>query len=341
MKIIKKIQNYFREVRHCYKTIKNAKVNSKQKTFFSKEDAIVVDNLSKFFKIKSNKIKVAVDNISFVVKKGSFHGFIGDNGAGKTTTIRTMLGFYSKYYGNIYINGINSKNKKCKNIVGYIPEVAIFPKKLTIREYLMSFAKMSNLNKNQAKNKVDFLIKKFGFNKEEFNKSAADMSSGQKKKVLLMQALLNDPQILIMDEPAANLDPSARVEFYESIKELNKEGITILISSHILLELEKYIDSFTVLSNGKVLDSGLISEKLLNNKYNVKIKTKNNNKLLKILSDLKIKHMLNDNYVDCKLTKNSKNFLLKEILKNKLEIIEFKENKLSLNELYFKAPNNN
>ena len=154
-----------------------------------------------------------------------------------------------------------------------------------------------------------------------------------------MQALLNDPDILIMDEPAANLDPSARIIFFEYIKELNKQGKTIFISSHILLELERYIDSFTVLSHGKVLDSGLIKDKMVFAEYNTKLSLNDNDKIIPYLLKHSIKHKIIEDTIECNLDNKQQDELLIEIGKLGLKVKMLKENKLTLNELYFDAPN--
>ncbi|UUD35236.1 ABC transporter ATP-binding protein [Mycoplasmopsis caviae] len=328
----------FWEKKKLYKKeIKQAKSNKYQKP--SEDVAISIQHLHKFFKLDCGDFKKALDNVSFDVKKGSFHGFIGDNGAGKTTTIRSILGFYPSKIGKIFINGIESTNKKSKELIGYIPEVSLFPKKIKVREYLLAFAKMSNLSQKQAVEKVDSLLKKYKFDGAEFEKSPEQLSSGQKKTVLLMQALLNDPEILIMDEPAANLDPSARVIFYEQIKDLNKQGKTIFISSHILLELERYIDTFTVLAKGKVLDHGTIEEKLKNTKYNKKINSSNNELIVKFLETNNFDYLVKHDYIYINIMSQDVNIIFEYCLKNKIEIYSFAENKLSLNELYFKAEN--
>ncbi|MDD7837416.1 ABC transporter ATP-binding protein [Metamycoplasma hyosynoviae] len=299
------------------------------------DDAFSIQHLTKIFtNIVGTPFKV-LDDVNFVVKKGEFHGFIGNNGAGKTTTIRLILNYYQDGFGKIFINGIDSKNKKSKDKIGYIPEISVFPKNITIFEYLYFFATLSKIGKKQAEAKVEYLMEKYGFSKEFFNKSAEKLSSGQKKKILLMQALINDPEILILDEPTANLDPTARIEFFEVIKQLHNEGKTILISSHILTELEKYIDSFTILENGKVKISGKIADKLKGKDFNYKIQTSNDSKFSEILNKEKYKtHLLkNSILIEIKDTKTkTKLFTLAET--NKIEIISFTENKLSLDQLY-------
>ncbi|VEU56037.1 ABC transporter ATP-binding protein [Metamycoplasma orale] len=305
----------------------------------AKDDiAISIQHVTKIFQNTLGQPFRALDDISFEVKKGEFHGFIGNNGAGKTTTIRMILNYYKDGYGKIFINGIDSINKKSKDRIGYIPEISVFPKNLTIFEYLYYFAKLSKLSTKEAKEKVNSLMIQYGFSSKEFNKSAEKLSSGQKKKILLMQAMLNDPDILIMDEPAANLDPSARIEFYEAISKLHKQGKTILMSSHILAELEKYIDSFTVLENGKVKDSGKISEKIRNKEFNYKINSTNNALLFKKLELLKFNIFETKNSILIKLNNIEEKIKIYQIAKdNNIDILDLQENKLSLNQIYFNS----
>lgn len=300
--------------------------------------AISIQHVTKIFKnIIGTPFKV-LDDISFEVKKGEFHGFIGNNGAGKTTTIRLILNYYQNGYGKIFINGVDSKNKHAKNKIGYIPEISVFPKNLTIYEYLYYFAKLSKLSNIEAKNKIDGLLTRYGFNSSMFNKSADKLSSGQKKKILLIQALINDPEILIMDEPAANLDPSARLEFFDAVNDLHKQGKTIFMSSHILTELEKYIDSFTILENGHVKDFGRLQDKLRNSEYQYSISSNNNIKLEQVCKEAKFKCMLMAKSLLIKIENiEQKTKLFKLAYDNNIDILNFKENKTSLNEIYFNA----
>ncbi|TCG10659.1 multidrug ABC transporter ATP-binding protein [Mycoplasma marinum] len=218
------------------------------------ENILVIENLSKTIK-KTEILK----SISFGVKEGSFHGFIGANGAGKTTTIRSIVGSYSQYSGKILINGINSQEKEAKSFIGYVPERPIFPSKQSVLTYLTYMGTLSNLRKAESKKKAMELLEEFNimeFAEENPNR----LSSGQKKKVILIQALMNEPKLIIMDEPASNLDPIARHELFERLKKLNKKGVTIFITSHILIELEQYVDSVTMISHGNIAFSGSMSD---------------------------------------------------------------------------------
>ncbi|ENY68568.1 ABC transporter, ATP-binding protein [Metamycoplasma auris 15026] len=296
--------------------------------------ALAIQHLNVFFKQGFLRYKKVLNDISFEVKQGQFHGFIGNNGAGKTTTIRSILGFYPNAIGKIYINGIDSKSPKSKTKIGYVPEIAIFPKTLSAKEYLHTFGLMSGLKKKDLDKKIKEIIEKYNFVLPDLNKSPEYMSSGQKKTILLIQALLNDPQLLIMDEPAANLDPSSRVILYKTLKQLHNEGKTIFISSHILDELEKYIDSFTLLSQGNILYSGYIDD-AIDETYNTKMILSSYEEITLFLTVNKIPFEIKNNVLFLQLDKNQKKNLLARLNKLNIEILLLKENKNSILSKYF------
>ncbi|EIN14855.1 ABC transporter, ATP-binding protein [Mycoplasmopsis agalactiae 14628] len=299
--------------------------------------ALSVQHLSMIFKIAPQTYKKAVDDLSFDVKKGQFHGFVGNNGSGKTTTIRSILGFYPGLFGKIFINGLEFTNSSAKRKIGYIPEVTIFPKNLSAIEYIYSLALMSGVDKKVIKDRINYIMDTYGFHVPDMSKSPAYMSSGQKKSIMLIQALINDPEILILDEPAANLDPSSRIKLFNTLKQLHLEGKTIFISSHILDELEKYIDSFTLLSEGKLLYSGSINDlEIEDNNFNTKVKVNNNMPLRPYLEANNIDFYIENDIVFCNLkTNEDKANLVKEILKLNLEIISITKNTQPLISRFF------
>ncbi|SYV97168.1 ABC-type multidrug-like transport system ATP-binding protein [Mycoplasmopsis edwardii] len=212
-----------------------------------------IKNLSKIY--KNNKEQTGIFDLNFAVQKGSFHAFIGENGAGKTTTIKSIISSYINYDGEIILNGHNIKNEKSRASLGYIPENAIFPKEITVFEYLKYLGLLTGQNKKELENKINEMLKEFDIENLK-NKKPYNFSSGQKKKILLIQALLNDPEIIILDEPAANLDPTGRYQLFSLLKKLNEQGKTIFISSHILSEIDKYVDSLTLIHKGHIVYSG-------------------------------------------------------------------------------------
>ena len=220
----------------------------------SEKGEVLVD-VKNFTKKYPGTEKPAVQNLTFQIRKGQFHAFIGANGAGKTTTMKALVGAYAKWDGEIKINGIDNQKVEAKEKIGYVPEKAVFPKSFTSKEYLESMAKLAGLTKSEAKKFAKEKLKEFKMERLA-NKTPELFSSGQKKKILCAQALCHNPDVLILDEPAANLDPIARIELFDLLKKVQNEGKAIFISSHILAEVGKYANYATILDGGKIVYSG-------------------------------------------------------------------------------------
>ncbi|UUD36726.1 ABC transporter ATP-binding protein [Mycoplasmopsis californica] len=215
---------------------------------------IAVRNFTKKF-----KNFVATDNVSFDIYPGTIHGFIGPNGSGKTTTIKSIIGAYISGPNQIKIKGFKPGSPKANRLIGYIPEKASFPSHLNAEEYLATMATFNGMKMREAIKKANEILIELKLEKHK-RRNPNTFSSGMKKKILLAQSLMSSPEILILDEPAANLDPTARKELFDTFFELKKRGITIFISSHVLSELERIVDEITFIFNGKVLFSGSSSK---------------------------------------------------------------------------------
>ncbi|MDR3329701.1 MAG: ABC transporter ATP-binding protein [Mycoplasmataceae bacterium] len=249
---------------------------------------LYVRNLSKKY---FGKKQAAVNNISFDVYPGEFHAFIGANGAGKTTTIKCLIGAYANWSGTVLVGGQKNNKESAKRKLGYIPENARFPDRFSALKYLEWMTMLSGLSRKQAK---EFSINKLKSLKmwSLRKKSPNSFSSGQKKKILLAQALIHNPDIIIMDEPVANLDPKARMEFFDLLASLRKKGKAIFVSSHVLAELDRYADSATILDGGNIVYSG--DKKTLMGMFpthNYRIKTSNDKMLETYLRKQGIKFM--------------------------------------------------
>jgi ABC-2 type transport system ATP-binding protein len=191
-----------------------------------------------------------LDNISFCVPKGKLCAFIGHNGAGKTTTIKSILSLYRYDSGTILIDGINSKKISSHRVLGYVPEKENFPK-IRAKVFLQMMASLYDMPRNITKSKIKYYEHIFGL-KNRLNINLSSMSSGQKKKIMIIQSLLHDPQLLIMDEPTENLDPDTRDIFYRLMNKLKKQGRTIFISTHNLDEIQNFADWIVIIINGKI-----------------------------------------------------------------------------------------
>lgn len=226
----------------------------------------------------------AVKDASFKVGHGVIHGFIGPNGSGKTTCIKALIGAYLPTSGEIKINGLHAGSEKANKLIGYIPERASFPKYLNTLEYLTAMGELSGISPKDSKAKSSAILKMLGLEMHA-KRNPTYFSSGMQKKILLAQSLLTDPSILILDEPAANLDPTARKELFDQLIELRNEGKTILISSHILSELERIVDEVTFVYYGEIIFSGT-TDVFTKGKSDVYIKSTDNVKLFEKLKTM-------------------------------------------------------
>ena len=214
---------------------------------------IEIKNLSKEY----NNI-LAVKNINFTINKGSIVGLLGPNGCGKTTTIGMMLGLIKPNSGTVFINGQNIENEnnrtKILEKVNFISPYVELPKKLTVKENLKVYGKMYGVN--NLNEKISNLMKEL--NLLEFEKrKTGELSSGQKNRVSLAKALINDPEILLLDEPTASLDPDVGDYIRGYIENFaSKKGATILLASHNMNEVERLCNEVMMMKSGKIIDEG-------------------------------------------------------------------------------------
>ena len=218
--------------------------------------SIEIKNLSKHY----NNIE-AVKNINFKINKGSIVGLLGPNGCGKTTTIGMMLGLIKPSSGAVFINDQNIESEKNRTKIlekmNFISPYVELPKKLTVEENLKVYGKMYGVNNLQ--DKIFDLMKQL--NLSEFKKrKTGELSSGQKNRVSLAKALINDPEILLLDEPTASLDPDVG-DYIRTYLEgfASKKGATILLASHNMNEVERLCNEVMMMKNGNIIDKGTCS----------------------------------------------------------------------------------
>ena len=214
---------------------------------------IEVKNLKKQY----NNI-LAVQDISFKINKGSIVGLLGPNGCGKTTTIGMILGLIKPSSGTVFINGqnIEKENNRTKILekVNFISPYVELPKKLTVEENLKVYGKLYGVNNLQ--DKISDLMEQL--NLLEFKKrKTGELSSGQKNRVSLAKALINDPEILLLDEPTASLDPDVGDYIRTYIESFaSKKNTTILLASHNMNEVERLCSEVMMMKNGNIIDKG-------------------------------------------------------------------------------------
>jgi len=242
-------------------------------------NVIETKNLTKYY----GKIK-GVENLSFSVKKGEIFGFLGPNGAGKTTTIRTLLGYLHPTSGEAYIFGKNIEDNivEIKREVGYIPGDLSIYGHMTGREFLNYFASLRNTKMVL----LDDLLKVF---EVPLERKIKGYSKGMKQKLGIIQAFMDDPEIVIMDEPTSGLDPLLQQKFYDFLHKQKKKGKTVFFSSHVLSEVDKICDRIGIIRNGEIV--ALEDVETLKGKMGkmIRVKIKENPETFKGPKSMKIK----------------------------------------------------
>ena len=203
----------------------------------------------------------AVNGVTFGVQRGQVLGFIGPNGAGKTTTMRILATLDVPQDGDARIAGYSvvEQPDKVRRVTGFMPDYAGVYANTTVFEYLDFFARASGLHGPARRTAVDTIVEFMALGDLQ-ERQVESLSKGMKQRVALGRALVHGPQLLILDEPAANLDPRARIEFRTLVRELAADGKTILLSSHILTELSEMCDTVTVIEKGRILASGTVQQ---------------------------------------------------------------------------------
>lgn len=196
----------------------------------------------------------ALKGISFDVEEGDFFGFLGPNGAGKTTTINCIIGLAKFSQGKIEVFGKDIKKdyREARRLIGISPQEYNFDPYLSIEEVLTYQAGYYGIKKKDVMPKVDELLKQFKLER----KSDVDyrrLSGGMKRRLTLARALVHDPKVLVLDEPTAGVDVELRLELHDYLKKLNKEGKTILLTSHYIDEVEKLCNTICIIDNGQII----------------------------------------------------------------------------------------
>ncbi len=213
--------------------------------------AIEINNLSKQY-----RNTLAVKNINFKINKGTIIGLLGPNGCGKSTTIGMMLGLIKPTSGTVVINGQNIENNRTSLLekMNFISPYAELPKKLTVEENLKVYGRLYGVK--NLKDRIYNVMKKLNLT-QFITRKTGELSSGQKNRVSLAKALINDPEILLLDEPTASLDPDVGDYIRKIIEDFaTNKGTTILLASHNMNEVERLCDEVMMMKNGEIIDKG-------------------------------------------------------------------------------------
>ena len=285
---------------------------------------------------------VAVDNINLTVERGEVVGFLGPNGAGKSTTMKMLTGFLEPDGGEIFIEGIDLKTKplEAKKSIGYLPEGAPSYSDMEVSEFLSFVGKMRGLNNNGSLNtRLSDMAEQINL-KEVWHKPIETLSKGFKRRVGIAQALIHDPDILILDEPTDGLDPNQKYEMRDLIKKISTNK-AIVISTHILEEVEAVCSRTVIIANGQLLANetpdNLGKQFNKKNMFSLKVANKLNNTQIK-----DIKSSLNYKKVTVKNLNITDTLILIEDEKENINLnkimTQLKKYKLDINEANFVKP---
>ena len=286
---------------------------------------------------------VAVDNISFSFDSGHVFGFVGPNGAGKTTTMRIIATLEEPTQGDVLINGTSvcEEPELARRTIGYVPDTLPAHADITVHEYLDFYARAYGLRgkkRAQAVGAIEEFTNVTGIRE----KNIKALSKGMKQRVSLGRALVYDPDVLILDEPAAGLDPRARVELRELLMLLAERKKAILISSHILTELTEICNGVVIIERGKILETGTIEQLLKKSapRHTVAIRLLDGQmpQLLKEL--LQMPHVTNARDVAGEIhfelsgDESAACGILGELIAKKFKVIEFRQTKANLEDIF-------
>jgi len=202
----------------------------------------------------------AVEDVDLDVERGDIHGFVGHNGAGKTTTMQMLTGLVTPTSGEVRVCGEPAGTRAANEKIGYAPQNLEFYESMTGRDYLVYMGKLSAVN-GSVRERADDVLEWLDLS-DAAEQAVGGYSGGMLRKLAVGQAMLGDPELLILDEPTAALDPEGRAMIIDALGNLTDEGTTVFVSSHVLSELEQFIDTVTFLNEGQIVASGPLDEVL-------------------------------------------------------------------------------
>lgn len=224
------------------------------------ERVVKVERIRKTFRVGFWRKRVeAVREASFSVRRGEIVGLIGPNGAGKTTAMKMMMGLVTPDAGSVEMFGASAHDVRSRTRLGYLPEGPYFYEHLKPQELLKFYGQLFGLGGKELERRGDELLELVGLSHAK-DRPIRKFSKGMRQRVGIAQALINDPELVILDEPQTGLDPTGRKEVRDLIAHLRDDGKTIMFSSHILPDVEAVCDRVIVMSQGRVVDEGALSD---------------------------------------------------------------------------------
>ncbi len=263
---------------------------------------------------------IAVNNVSFRIEAGDLVGFLGANGAGKTTLIKILMDFSRQTSGAVNFDKIMGQNlNEIKSSIGYLPERPYLYPHLTGREFLEYVGKINSIDSKNLGSLISYWSEKLHIS-QALEKVTKEYSKGMLQRLGFVSCLMHNPKLLVLDEPLSGLDPVGRRDFKKILVELNKSGVTIFFSSHIVSDVEEICNKVIFIEKGKLVYEGNIDTLLMKHASDLyTIKTFNNDKI-------EVVHLKSED----------KNRYLEKMFAQKIEIIEVEKEKVTLEEIIYK-----
>lgn len=224
-------------------------------------NAIVIEHLTKTFTPMWpwQKASTVLTDVSLTVRQGEIFGFLGHNGAGKTTTMKILLGLLRATSGKVQVLGVPAGEVEAHARIGYLPESPYFYDYLTADEFLTFYGRLAKLSAETIRSRVPELLRRVGLD-EARHRQLRKFSKGMLQRIGLAQAMIHDPELVVLDEPMSGLDPMGRKEVRDLILSLRDQGKTVFFSTHILSDVEMICDSVGILARGRMLSQGRVED---------------------------------------------------------------------------------
>lgn len=284
----------------------------------------------------------ALDDISFNIKQGSITALVGPNGAGKTTLLRCMAALDQPVSGLITIDGINvlEQPRECHRAIGYLSDFFGLYQRLTVRQCLHYVARAQGILENDCASAIQNVCQRLGI-QDRLNMRPGELSRGLRQRVAIAQAIIHKPKLILLDEPASGLDPEARHELAELFLALQRQGMTLLVSSHILAELEAYSTDMLVLRHGKIVEQVSVKSTQQNQPFKMLLAHPVTNlaEILNPLSEIDVIKIDNDMLALLQLPDDTQQQyqVLKTLLALNLPVCEFAPTASNLQDAYLQT----
>lgn len=286
----------------------------------------------------------AVNNLNLTVDKGEIFGFVGPNGAGKTSTMKIITGLMHPTAGEVYVDNVDAikESRKVKEKIGYMPDFFGVYDDLKVKEYLEFYASIYGINGSESKKVCGDLLELVDLTSKE-NAYVDSLSRGMKQRLCLARSLVHNPELLILDEPASGMDPRARFEMKEILRQLKEMGKTIIISSHILPELAELCTTIGIIEKGSIVIKGTVDEIMLNVYNSRPLKIKVLDRLEEAIAIIKEipkvdKIAAEGSMISAQFsgTEEEASRLLTKLIGNKISVVSFAQSEGNLEEVFMK-----